>query len=131
MTSLNVDSLCNLKELIIDQKESVYAFDLEKVPGTGDDAYFIMHTGKGLSLIDPANKKIYDLRFDDNTNYNMCQSISLTLVDDENPDRGFWLANIVNTNPFAPEIKVFDFNEEFIAHLRQTSEKVKAGKEEE
>ena len=59
-------------ELIIDQKESVYAYDLEKVPGTGDDAYFIMHTGKGLSLIDPANKKSYDLRFDDNTNYNMC-----------------------------------------------------------
>ena len=74
----------------------MFAFDLKKVPGTGDNAYFILHTQKGLSLIDPDNKKSYELRYDDNTNFGTCKSIALTLIDDDEPERGFWLANIDN-----------------------------------
>merc|ERR1739848_810562 len=115
--------------MIIDQKENLYSFDLQKVPGTGDDAYFILHQGNGLSLIDPMNKKSYSLRFDQHSNFNTCRSVATALIDDENEERGFWMANIDNTNPFMPEIKVFDFSNKFITELRNISQKVTAGKE--
>ena len=63
-----------------------------------------------MGLVDPNNKKTYNLRMDQNENFGTCRSVATCLIDDEDPDRGFWLANIDNTNPFAPEIKVFDFN---------------------
>ena len=40
---MTVDVDEEVTELIIDQKENFYSFDLQKVPGTGDDAYFILH----------------------------------------------------------------------------------------
>ena len=116
-------------ELIIEKKENVYAFDLEKIPGTGEDVFFIMHSGQGLYLIDPINKKSYNLRYDDNSNFNTCRSVALALIDDENPESGFWMANIDNTNPFAPEIKVYDFDNKFITELQKISQQVKASKE--
>ena len=109
-------------DLVLDQKENVYAFDLEKIPVTGEDVFFILHLGTGLYLIDPINKKSYNLRFDDNANFNTCRSVAITLIDEEDPDRGFWMANIDNTNPFSPEIKVFDFNNKFITELQKISQ---------
>ena len=44
--TVDVDEECT--ELIFEKKESQYAFDLEKIPGTGEDVFFIMHTGAGL-----------------------------------------------------------------------------------
>ena len=97
-------------DMIIDHGKELYAFDLDKVPGGGEDYFFILHLSSGLELIDPINKKSFNLRMDNNENFGVCRSVATTLIDDEDPDRGFWLANIDNTNPFAPEIKVFDFN---------------------
>ena len=118
-------------EMIIDQKESLYSFDLQKVPGTGEDIYFILHQGNGLYLIDPLNKKSYNLRYDDCSNFATCRSVACELIDDTDKEneRGFWMANIDNTNPFSPEIKVFDFNNKFITELRKISQQVGAGKE--
>ena len=116
-------------ESIFERKDTIYAFDLEKIPGTGEDVFFIMHTGTGLDVIDPVNKKNYKLRYDDNANFNTCRSVALALIDDENPEAGFWMANIDNTNPFSPEIKVYDFDNKFITELQKISQQVKAGKE--
>ena len=88
---------------------------------SGEDNFFILHLNTGLELIDPSNKKAYNLRMDANENFGVCRSVATSLIDDEDPDRGFWLANIDNTNPFAPEIKVFDFNSKFIEELRNMS----------
>ena len=117
------------EELLIDAKEPKCAFDLQKIPGTGEDAYFVLHLANGLFLIDPLNKKSYTLRYDDNSNYDTCRSIATELIDDEDPERGFWMANIDNSNPFSPEIKVFDFDNKFITELRRITQQVGAGKE--
>ena len=65
---------------------------------------------------------------DKNETYAVCKSVTTSLIDEDDPDRGFWLANIDNTNPFAPEIKCFDFNNQFIEGLRNISQKVQLGK---
>lgn len=117
-------------ELIIDQEKNCYSFDLQKIPGTGDDSFFILHQESGLYLIDYVNKKSYNLRIDNNANFSTCRSVATCLIDDDQEDRGFWMANIDNTNPFAPEIKVFDFNDKFISNLKEISQQVYAGKEE-
>lgn len=115
-------------DIVIDHGKEVYAFDLERVPGGGENVFFILHLNTGLELIDPMSKKSYNLRMDKNENYGVCRSVTTSLIDDEDPDRGFWLANIDNTNPFAPEIKVFDFNSQFMEGLKNISTKVKLGK---
>ena len=117
-------------DLVIDHGKELYAFDLEKVPGGEEDYFFILHLSSGLDLIDPINKKSYNLRMDKNENFGVCRSVATSLIDDEDPDRGFWLANIDNTNPFAPEIKVFDFNAKFIEGIRNVTNLVKASKAE-
>ena len=38
-----IDIEANKSKLVIDQKEKYYSFDLEKIPGTGEDAFFILH----------------------------------------------------------------------------------------
>ena len=107
---MTVDLENEMSELVLDHGKELYAFDLERIPGGGEDYFFILHLSNGLELIDPINKKSYNLRMDKNENFGVCKSVATSLIDDEDPDRGFWLANIDNTNPFAPEIKVFDFN---------------------
>ena len=105
-----VDVENEMSEVVIDHGKDLYAFDIEKMPCSGEHNFFILHLSTGLELVDPNNKKTYNLRMDQNENFGTCRSVATCLIDDEDPDRGFWLANIDNTNPFAPEIKVFDFN---------------------
>ena len=105
-----VDVENEMSEVVIDHGKDLYAFDIEKMPCSGEHNFFILHLSTGLELVDPNNKKTYNLRMDKNENFGTCRSVATCLIDDEDPDRGFWLANIDNTNPFAPEIKVFDFN---------------------
>lgn len=50
-------------EVIKDQKEKIFSYDLERVPGC-EEAYFILHQGGGLYLIDPSTKTMYNLRLD-------------------------------------------------------------------
>ena len=95
---------------------------------SGEDIFFILHSSTGLELIDPSNKKEYNLRMDANENFAVCRSVATSLINDEDPDRGFWLANIDNTNPFVPEIKVFDFNSKFIEELRNMSTQIRLSK---
>ena len=125
---MTVDVEKSVTELVIDHGKEIFAFDLERVPVVGEDVYFILHISTGLELVDPINKKSYNLRMDQNENFGVCRSVATSLIDDADPDRGFWLANIDNTNPFAPEIKVFDFNARFIEELRNISGKIKFAK---
>merc|ERR1712029_71467 len=101
-------------DIVRDQKEELYSFDLERVPGTDDHPYFILHNQSGLYLVDPLNKKMYVLRADANEQFNTCKSVALALVDDEDPSREFWLANIDNAVPNSPTITCYDFNTQFL-----------------
>ena len=117
-------------ELVLDQNEEFNSFDLDKVPGTGDDAYFILHQAQGLYLIDAINKMSYVLSYDDMDSANQsCRSVAVANIDDEDEERGFWLANIDNSNEETPEIKVFDFDNKFITELRKISQQVNEGNE--
>ena len=117
-------------DLVLDHGKELYAFDLERMPTGEEDCFFILHLSTGLDLIDPINKKRYNLRIDNNENFGVCRSVATARIDDEDPDQGFWLANIDNTNPFAPEIKDFDFDSRFVQELRNISGKVQLGKAE-
>ena len=129
ISKLMTIDVCEKKtELVIDWEETVYSYDLKKIPGTGEDPYFILHQGNGLYLIDPINKKNYNLRYDDSANYTTCRSVAMNLVNEEDEERGFWLANIDNSNQFSPEIKVFDFDSRFISELQKISQQVNEGK---
>ena len=52
----------------------------------------------------------------------------MSVIDDEDEDRGFWMANIDNSNAFSPEIRVFDFDSRFISELQKISQQVNEGK---
>ena len=58
--------------------------------------YFIMHSGKGLTLVNVQKGKTYDLAFNDQESFNVCRSIQVVEIDQNNPDNGFWLAQIDN-----------------------------------
>ena len=53
------------ERLIINWFDKHFTFDLQKIPGTGEDVYFILHYDTGLYLIDPLNHKSYSLRNDE------------------------------------------------------------------
>ena len=58
----------------------------------------------------------------------MCRSIATALIDDKDPEKGFWLANIDNSDPLKPCVKIYDFDKDFIDHLRLVSANFKLGK---
>ena len=127
---LTVNITDGTTEEIIDQKEKIYTFDMEKVPGT-EENYFIIHQSTGLSLIEPSTKRISSLRIDSTPQFNTCNSVALTLINDEDPSEGFWLANIDNQIPNSPVISCFDFDAAFMSELKKLSDLINAGKENE
>ena len=85
--------------------------------------YFIMHTGKGLTLVNAEKGKTYDLAFNNQTNFNVCRSIQIVEIEKDNPEQGFWLAQIDNGKTLELEIKAFDFKEDFMNGLRILGER--------
>ena len=95
MVILNLDT--HAERVIITPDIGVYCMDICKIPQTeGMDPYFIIHSGKGLTLINVRKGKTYDLAYDDQENFNVCRSIQVMEIEPGNPDAGFWLAQIDN-----------------------------------
>ena len=71
---LNLDT--QTEKVIIEPENAVYCLDMAKVPQIdGMPPYFIMHTGKGLTLVNAEKRKTYDLAQNNQTNFNVCRSI--------------------------------------------------------
>ena len=124
MVIFNLDT--HVSKVIIDPENGVYCMDICKIPQTqGMDPYFIIHSGKGLTLINVRKGKTYDLAFNDQENFNVCRSIQVMEIEQGNPDAGFWLAQIDNgvvqsgENPDdrGQKIKAFDFDAAFMSNL--------------
>lgn len=89
------------EKVIIHPNGALYILDITKIPsGEETNPYFILHTGKGISLINVANYKTYDLALNTQVNFNVCRSIDTALIDAEDPEQGFWFVQIDNGASF-------------------------------
>ena len=98
------------EEIIEDHKKKIYAYDLVKVPMGPNENFFILHATDGLKLIDPINRRTFKLRQDQNKSFGVCKSVATSLIDEQNPGKGFWLANIDISDPSQPCVKCYAFN---------------------
>ena len=80
--------------------------------------FFVMHTGRGVMLINAEKRKTYVLAQNEQVNFNVCKSIAVQPKDAENPDEGFWLAQIDNGNGVQQMIKAFVFDTDFMEGLK-------------
>ena len=120
-----VDTGTNATELIIDQDDYNNSFDIDKVPGTTDEfPFYILHQASGLHIVDQLRKKLYTLSHEKNDSYNTCRSVALTLIDDQEPAQGFWMAWLDNSMNYKCEIKIYEFNATFMAQMVKLSNKV-------
>lgn len=66
--------------------------DITKIrSGDHEDPYCIVHSDKGLQIVNVKVGKAYDLCINEQMNFNVCRSIDVQPTDQENPDGGFWL----------------------------------------
>lgn len=111
------------QKLIIEPTGALYILDITKIPsGDAANPYFILHTGKGISMVNVQNFKTYDLALNQQVNFNVCRSIDTTPIDPEDPDQGFWFVQIDNGSSIQMRIKAFDFGEKFVRSLRRLAE---------
>ena len=83
--SLNKVVIFNLEtkqeKMVIDLK-SAQIFDICTIPGNpGGEKYFMMHTGKGIQLVNSEKRKTYDLVHCKLSDFNVCKSISVQAMD--------------------------------------------------
>ena len=81
------------EKIVIAPEAAVNILDICRIPCFGEDEnpYFIMHTGKGLQLVNPTKLRSYDLAMNAQTNFNVCRSIAVVPIDQDDLDQGFWL----------------------------------------
>lgn len=94
---LNLDTR---QEKIVIQADSgaAYFIDMCKIPSNpGEPAYFILHTGKGLQLVNTDKRRCYDLVLDQQAEFNVSRSLSIVPIDDQDLEQGFWMCQIDNT----------------------------------
>ena len=112
------------EKIVISPEAAVNILDICRIPcGEGESPYFIMHTGKGLQLVNPAKQRSYDLAQNVQTNFNVCRSIAVVPIDPEDLDQGFWLGQIDNGASMQQVVKAFDFKADFIASLKGLASK--------
>ena len=88
----------------------------------GETSYFIMHSARGIILVNPTKKKTYVLSHNEQSNFNVCKSIVAESIDPEDPSQGFWLAQIDNGKSMEQAVKAFDFKDDFMLALKQLDE---------
>ena len=85
------------EKVVIKPENGVYILDIQKVPfSDSEHAFFMMHTGKGIELVNVAKNKTYLLAQNAQTNFNVCKSIDIRAIEEEDVDQGFWLVQIDN-----------------------------------
>ena len=82
---LNLDSF---EEIVVIQPDvQMYILDITRFSsGDGVSNYFILHTGRGVKLVNVENAKCYDLANNSQGNFNVCRSIDTALIDPSDPD---------------------------------------------
>jgi len=64
------------EKVIIAPEAAVYFLDICKIPGShGGSNFYVLHTGKGIQLVNAEKRKAYDLATNTQTNFNVCRSI--------------------------------------------------------
>ena len=130
LCSIQDDEVCKLVILHLDTKEEkiviqpereIYFLDIVAIPGIS--SFFVMHTGRGIHLIDADHQKTYDLCHNEQNNFNVCRSLSVQQIDQEDPEQGFWIAQIDNGTAHQMQVKSFDFKSNFIQALKNLHSK--------
>ena len=70
---LNLDT--KEEKLIIQPENEIYFLDIVPIPGVSE--FFIMHTGRGIQLIDAPHQKTYDLSLTEQNNFNVFRSLAV------------------------------------------------------
>ena len=87
---LNLDT--REEKVVIKPDECVFILDMIKIPSNPN--FFALHTGKGITLINVVKCKTYELAFNTQSNFNVCHSLAITPIDNDDIQKGFWLAQI-------------------------------------
>ena len=108
-------------EKVVLESDSGQAFfiDMCMIPqNPGSNPYFILHTGRGIQLVNAAIGRCYDLVLDEQE-FNMNKTLSVVPVDASDLDQGFWLCQINVTKETGKQVvKAFDFETEFMQGLK-------------
>ena len=105
-------------DIIMDQKQDPIIFSVEKLPGTDPDVcYFIVDQSTGLCLIDAIKDKKYELSSE--LSFSPCRTLAVALLDPTGKDAsmGIRVLKIDQKVSTQPEIKVYDFDDEFLDNL--------------
>ena len=97
--------------------------DIAKIPSSDENfPYYILHTGKGIQIVNTDKQKFYDLAVNEQSSFNVCRSISIQPLDQSDLDQGFWLTQINNGKSMRMGVKAFDFDARFIRGLKKLNE---------
>ena len=73
---------------------------------------FIVRQLKKLMFVDPLKKKAINLIDLKDKNQYISRSLAITLADDSDASKGFWVAFIDNKSVTCPQVKCMRFNKE-------------------
>jgi len=120
MVILNLDTRSE-KIVIEAQSGSAYFIDMIKIPQSpGADTYFILHTGKGIQLVNTVKGRCYDLVLDEQAEFNVSRTLSVVPFDAQDLDQGFWMCQLNVTKETGKQVvKAFDFDARFLTGLKQ------------
>ena len=100
--------------MIIPPQDKVLVLDISLIPFSEDaaskNAFFLMHTGKGIFLVNAIKGKKYLLAQNEQSNFNVCKSIAVESLEADDPSQGFWLCQIDNGLEMQQMIKAFLFD---------------------
>ena len=126
---ITLDIISEMQNVIMPPNEKYFdIMDMGRVPGTSkSNPYYILHASNGLLLVDIKNKRIYTLSPSEQENFaSVCRSICMMQIDQDDAEKGFWLAQIDNSDECDPVVKCFDFSADFVANLDKQAERITA-----
>lgn len=90
---LNLDT--GEERVVIEPNSASYFFDMQKIPcGPNLPLHFLLHTGKGIQIVNAEKGKAYDLADNYTEGFNVCRSLQVVPIDPEDYEMGFWLTQI-------------------------------------
>lgn len=120
----SIDTATDETEILINQHDRNNSFDIDALPGLEDQSFYMLHQAFGLHFVDGGRKRLYTLSYDKNDSYGVTRSLAMTLKDNSDPAQGFWLAWLDNSNNFAIEVRVYDFDAKYIQELNKLNQMV-------
>ena len=118
LVQINLD---NRQEILVVAADSgsAYFIDMCKIPSNpGEPTFFILHTAKGIQLVNTDKHKCFDLTLDQQAEFNVCSSLSIVPIDEQDLEQGFWMCQIDNSSSGTQIIQAFDFDARFIQGLK-------------